>query len=114
MELETAVRSKLPLIILVINNNGIYHGLDAQEFEDSRTSKTLPSTALLPDTRYDMISVACGGKGWLARNQAELGAALKEALQVKDTTSVINVLIRPGGRTKLVSSKVIFVRKFVY
>lgn len=102
MELETAVRSKLPLIILVINNNGIYHGLDEKEFESSRSSNTLPSTALLPDTRYDLISEAVGGRGWLAKNRVELAKALKEALQVKDNVSVINVMINPGGRTKLV------------
>lgn len=103
MELETAVRSKLPLIILVINNNGIYHGLDEKEFESSRSSNTLPSTALLPDTRYDLIGEAVGGRGWLAKNRVELAKALKEALQVKDNVSVINVMINPGGRTKLVS-----------
>ncbi|KAI8145477.1 thiamine pyrophosphate enzyme, N-terminal TPP binding domain-containing protein [Fennellomyces sp. T-0311] len=101
MELETAVRSKLPLIILVINNNGIYHGLDEQEFEQSRRDGTLPSTALLPDTRYDQLSIAFGGKGWLAKDRVQLAKALKEALAVKDETCVINVMIAPGGRTKL-------------
>lgn len=102
MELETAVRAKLPVIILVINNNGIYHGLDEKEFESSRENGTLPSTALLPDTRYDLISVAFGGKGWLVKNRVELAGALKEALDCKDQTCVINIMIAPGGRTKLV------------
>jgi thiamine pyrophosphate-dependent acetolactate synthase large subunit-like protein len=53
MEIETAVRSKLPLLIFVINNNGIYHGLDTAAY--SQTSP-LPSTALSPETRYDMIA----------------------------------------------------------
>lgn len=103
MELETAVRSKLPMIILVINNNGIYHGLDADDFEQSRRDGNLPSTALLPDTRYDQLSVAFGGKGWLVKNRVELAKALKEAMTVKDNACVINVMIAPGGRTKLVS-----------
>ncbi|KAI9270601.1 thiamine pyrophosphate enzyme, N-terminal TPP binding domain-containing protein [Phascolomyces articulosus] len=101
MELETAVRSKLPLIILVINNNGIYHGLDNEEFEQSRRDGTLPSTALLPDTRYDLLAEAFGGRGWLAKDRVQLASALKEALTVKDNACVINVMIAPGGRTKL-------------
>ena len=101
MELETAVRSRLPLLIIVINNNGIYHGLDDAEYEASRNDGTLPTTSLSPDTRYDMISLACGGKGWLVKNRVELGNAVKEALASKDQTCVINVLITPGGRTKL-------------
>ena len=101
MELETAVRSKLPLLILVINNNGVYHGLDNEEFEQSRRDGTLPTTALLPDTRYDQLSVAFGGRGWLVKDRVQLASALKEALTVKDNTCVINVMIAPGGRTKL-------------
>ena len=53
MEIETAVRSKLPILVYVINNNGIYHGLDAKTY---KASGPLPSTALSPDTRYDLIA----------------------------------------------------------
>jgi 2-hydroxyacyl-CoA lyase 1 len=53
MEIETAVRSKLPILVYVINNNGIYHGLDAKAYQ---ASSPLPSTALSPDTRYDQIA----------------------------------------------------------
>ena len=57
MEIETAVRSALPLLIFVINNNGIYFGLDAATYKQT---KMLPSTALTPDTRYDLIAeVSC-------------------------------------------------------
>ncbi|KAI9289483.1 thiamine pyrophosphate enzyme, N-terminal TPP binding domain-containing protein [Umbelopsis sp. AD052] len=103
MELETAARAKLPLLILVINNNGIYHGLDNNDYQESRSNNTLPSTALSPDTRYDLIAEACGGRGWLAKNRKELRVAMAEALATKDTTCLINVVIAPGGRTKLVS-----------
>jgi 2-hydroxyacyl-CoA lyase 1 len=53
MEIETAVRMRLPLLIFVINNNGIYFGLDTVAYN---RSNPLPSTALSPDTRYDMIA----------------------------------------------------------
>lgn len=103
MELETAARAKLPLIILVINNSGIYHGLEADDYQSSRSSNTLPSTALSPDTRYDLIAEACGGRGWIAKNRKQLREALSAALATTDTTCVINVVISPGGRSKLVS-----------
>jgi 2-hydroxyacyl-CoA lyase len=53
MEIETAARSALPILVFVINNNGIYFGLDAAEYTKTRP---LPSTALTPDTRYDLIA----------------------------------------------------------
>ena len=53
MEIETAIRSSLPLLIFVINNNGIYFGLDAATYKQT---KMLPSTALTPETRYDLIA----------------------------------------------------------
>lgn len=103
MELETAIRSKIPLLIIVINNNGIYHGLDPKDYDTSRHNNILPSTSLSPETRYDMIAEACGGKGWLVKNRVDLGKALTQALALKNETCVINVMIAPGGRKKLVS-----------
>jgi 2-hydroxyacyl-CoA lyase 1 len=85
----------------VINNNGIYHGLDNNEYQTSQQDGTLPTTALSPETRYDMISEACGGRGWLVKDRVELKRAVKEALVTKNQTCVINVMIAPGGRTKL-------------
>jgi len=48
-----------------------------------------------------LISEACGGKGWFVKNRVELAKAVKEALAAKDQTCVVNVMIAPGGRTKL-------------
>ncbi|RUS23451.1 hypothetical protein BC937DRAFT_86136 [Endogone sp. FLAS-F59071] len=101
MELETAARANLPLIILVINNNGIYNGLDGTEYTQSRSDDTLPSTALSVDTRYDVIAEACGGRGWFVRTTEELGAAVRAAMVETSKTCVINVAIVPGGRKKL-------------
>ncbi|KAI7903227.1 thiamine pyrophosphate enzyme, N-terminal TPP binding domain-containing protein [Cokeromyces recurvatus] len=101
MEIETAIRSCLPVVIIVINNNGIYHGLEDDDYQTSQKEGTLPTTALSPEVRYDLISEACGGKGWLVKNRVELAKALEEALASKDQTCLINVLIAPGGRQKL-------------
>ncbi|CAG8616895.1 13773_t:CDS:2, partial [Cetraspora pellucida] len=86
MEIETAVRAHLPMIIIIINNNGIYHGLDIDSY-NSTSLNALPSTALLPDIRYDLIANATGGKGYFVRTPQELGNAMEEAL--KDDEKVI-------------------------
>lgn len=38
MEVETMVRYKLPVIIVIVNNSGIYTGMDPQTFKDVRES----------------------------------------------------------------------------
>ncbi|KAJ2783986.1 hypothetical protein H4R18_001378 [Coemansia javaensis] len=100
MELETAVRSRLPLVVIVINNNGIYFGLERDEYAKLERQGRLPSTALLPDIRYELIAEAVGAVGRLVRTPAELGAAVDAAL-AHDGLTLINCLIKPGGYQKL-------------
>lgn len=38
MEIETMYRYKLPIVIVVVNNGGIYSGLDADTYADIRAS----------------------------------------------------------------------------
>jgi len=104
MEIETAVRANIPLLIIIINNNGIYHGLDTKTYNETPVNN-LPSTALLPDVRYELIADAVGGKGYFVKTPQELSRSLNEALKVDNKCIVINVMIQPGGRKKLVSSK---------
>ncbi|GBC09961.1 hypothetical protein RclHR1_09230008 [Rhizophagus clarus] len=105
MEIETAVRANIPLLIIIINNNGIYHGLDTKSYNETPINN-LPSTALLPDVRYDLIADSAGGKGYFTKTPQELNNALDEALKDDNKCIVINVMIQPGGKKKLVSSKI--------
>ncbi|KAJ1845097.1 hypothetical protein LPJ73_004965, partial [Coemansia sp. RSA 2703] len=100
MELETAVRSHLPLVIIVINNNGIYFGLEQAEYDALEQQGRLPATALRPDVRYEMFAEAVGGKGYLVSTPDDLSKAVEESLQHKGL-SLINCLIAPGGYQKL-------------
>ncbi|KAI9505863.1 hypothetical protein GGI25_001267 [Coemansia spiralis] len=100
MELETAVRTHLPLVIIVINNNGIYFGLEKNEYAELERQGKLPSTALTPDVRYEMIAEAVGGRGRLVKTPEELGSAVEDAL-AHDGLTLINCLIAPGGYQKL-------------
>lgn len=34
MEIETMTRHRLPILVVVVNNSGIYGGLDKETFED--------------------------------------------------------------------------------
>ncbi|KAJ2895979.1 hypothetical protein GGI21_005086 [Coemansia aciculifera] len=101
MELETAVRANLPLVIIVINNSGIYFGLDKDEYEERvRSGVDVPSTALTPEVRYELIAEAVGARGVLVRTPEDLGVAVEEALESHGLT-LINCLIAPGGQQKL-------------
>uniref|UniRef100_A0A1B0C4G2 2-hydroxyacyl-CoA lyase n=1 Tax=Glossina palpalis gambiensis TaxID=67801 RepID=A0A1B0C4G2_9MUSC len=37
MNLETMVRCKLPIVIIIVNNNGIYGGFDQETFNNLRS-----------------------------------------------------------------------------
>ncbi|KAJ1936505.1 hypothetical protein GGF37_005581 [Kickxella alabastrina] len=100
IELETAVRSHLPLVVIVINNNGIYYGFEKDEFNELDQRGIVPATSLTPEVRYEMIAQAVGARGELVRTPEELGGAVERALGHKGL-SLINCLIAPGGHQKL-------------
>src|SRR4051812_40736145 len=92
MEVEVACRYNLPITFIVLNNNGIYSGIS--ELPVNRLE--LPPTALVPNSRYDKVIEAFGGKGFIVTKQEELHRTLKEAFQSK-VPSLINVMIDPEG-----------------
>lgn len=98
LEYETAARYRLPIIFMIINNNGIYNGFDENTwkmfFESGKhAALTLPPNSLTPSCRYDEISKMFGGKGFDAKTHDELRQALKAALAFTDGPSIINVRI---------------------
>lgn len=104
MEVETMVRYKLPIIVVVVNNNGIYGGLTEsvlQELqENSLPSLTTPPTTLSPGARYDRVIEAFGGTGFRCRTLEELRAAVKSCLECTDEPSLINIEIDPFAQRK--------------
>jgi 2-hydroxyacyl-CoA lyase 1 len=106
MELETAARYRLPLIVIIMNNNGIYYGLDKDDYQEKvDQSALLPSFILLPEARYELMADAFHGKGYLCRTKSDIEAAMNSALLEKERISVINILIATGEPTgKLVCS----------
>eukprot|EP00742_Colponemidia_sp_Colp-10_P002328 GILJ01002484.1.p1 GENE.GILJ01002484.1~~GILJ01002484.1.p1 ORF type:complete len:578 (+),score=93.01 GILJ01002484.1:237-1736(+) len=97
MELETAARFGFPLVVVIINNNGIYAGVE--ELPADRNALEMLPTALTPEAHYEKIAEAFGGLGFFCRTPEEINAALKTALAAK-VPSVINVMISPYGSKK--------------
>ena len=53
MEIETATRYNLPIVVIIINNNGIFMGVD--EISEHSKNVEIPVTALNPLTEYEKL-----------------------------------------------------------
>uniref|UniRef100_A0A3Q3EV69 2-hydroxyacyl-CoA lyase 1 n=1 Tax=Labrus bergylta TaxID=56723 RepID=A0A3Q3EV69_9LABR len=104
MEVETMCRYNLPVIIIVVNNNGIYSGVDPETWKEMAKMGDLTSIAppvtLLPEARYDEVMTAFGGRGFLVRTVEELRSALQISLNDWEKPSLLNVLIDPSSDRK--------------
>ena len=95
MEVETACRYRLPIVFVIINNNGIGYGFEALP-EDRFQS---PPMAYTIEAGYEKMIEGFGGKGYSVRTPTELSASLKQALEDK-MPSIINVHIDPRAQAK--------------
>jgi 2-hydroxyacyl-CoA lyase 1 len=106
MEMETIVRYKLPIIIIIVNNNGIYGGFDQELFDDIRgddPSHNIPPTALLPSVRYEKFTEVLGmnaQNGVLCRTVPEIQEAFEKALANKVDPTLLNIMINPFAQRK--------------
>ncbi|KAG8442951.1 hypothetical protein GDO86_011679 [Hymenochirus boettgeri] len=104
MEVETMCRYKLPIILIVVNNNGIYSGLDENTWNEmlkaGDPASNMPPVALMPNAHYEQVMMAFGGKGHFAQTPEELQGALKASFEEKTIPSLINVLIDPFSDRK--------------
>ena len=92
MEVETICRYKLPVCIVVFNNNGIYRG-DGTNWGGGDDPAT---TVFVKDARYDMMMQAFGGEGSTVTNPDELKRAVYEAFASGKPT-LINAAIDPAA-----------------
>ncbi|KXS22039.1 2-hydroxyacyl-CoA lyase 1-like protein [Gonapodya prolifera JEL478] len=99
MEIETVARLKLPIIWIIINNNGIGVGVDGENYQVLAEKRILPSNALLPEVNYEKFAEAVGGKGYICHTPSEITSAMRDALQ-SDKLAIINVMISPSGSRK--------------
>ena len=92
MEIETVCRYKLPVCVVVFNNDGIYRGdgVNTGGGDDPAT------TAFVKGARYDKMAEAFGGVGVNAITPDELKRAVNEALDSRKPT-LINAVIDPAA-----------------
>lgn len=78
MEFDTAVRHRLPIVVVVSNNAawGIEASSQRMDYGEDRVVGTL-----LRDTRFDLLAQALGGHGERVTDPAEIGAAVRRALE---------------------------------
>jgi len=91
MEIETICRYKLPIVILVFNNGGIYHG-------DPKGSVPSP-TGFIASARYDKLIEAFGGAAYHVEDTRDLTKSLTAALAA-GKPALINVVIDPMAGTE--------------
>ncbi|XP_055858825.1 2-hydroxyacyl-CoA lyase 1 [Episyrphus balteatus] len=104
MELETMVRYNLPITIVIVNNSGIYGGFDKDTFDSIRSSGDLtqvtPPSALGVQVRYEQMLQMFGLQGHFVKEIPELQKAIKEAQQLTDRPTIINVIINSTADRK--------------
>jgi oxalyl-CoA decarboxylase len=94
MEIETICRYKLPVCIVVFNNDGIYRGTDVNS-----ASADPATTVFVKGARYDKMIEAFGGIGVNATSPDELRRAVNEAMDSGKPT-LINAVIDPAAGTE--------------
>ncbi|HJR21264.1 MAG TPA: oxalyl-CoA decarboxylase, partial [Dongiaceae bacterium] len=91
MEVETICRYKLPVCIVIFNNDGIYRGTDV-----NKTGADPATTVFVKGARYDKMMEAFGGVGVNATSPDELRRAVNAALESGKPT-LINAVIDPAA-----------------
>jgi len=93
MEVETAVRFRLPMTVIIGNDSGWGQIRNPQLsfFGEERAVATS-----LPTTRFDRLVESLGGRGVFVREPKDIGPALERAL-ASDEVWCINVVLDPAA-----------------
>lgn len=92
MEIETICRYKLPVTIVVFNNNGIYRGTNKNLGGDGDPSPTTLSIG----ARYDKMIEAFGGTAFNAATPDQLRDAISTGIE-SGKPALINCIIDPAA-----------------
>jgi oxalyl-CoA decarboxylase len=95
MEVETVCRYKLPICVVVFNNDGIYRGTDV----NAGGGPDPATTVFVKGARYDKLIEAFGGVGAHVTTPDELKRAVDGALDSGKPT-LINAVIDPAAGTE--------------
>jgi oxalyl-CoA decarboxylase len=94
MELETICRYRLPVVTVILNNGGVYHG----DGINGVSADPSPTTLML-GARHELLIEAFGGKGYHVTTPAELTTALTEALE-SGGPALVDCVIDPSAGTE--------------
>jgi len=92
MEIETVCRYKLPVCMVVFNNNGIYRGTDVNPGGDDPAWTTFTK-----DSRYELMAQAFGGVGVRVTSPDALSRAVSEAIASGKPTLVNAIIDEKAG-----------------
>jgi oxalyl-CoA decarboxylase len=93
MECETICRYNLPVCVVILNNNGVYRGDEANP-----TGGPDPSPLVfVKGARYEKLMEAFGGVGAHATTPAELRKAMEEAIRSRKPTLINAVIDETAG-----------------
>ena len=94
MEIETVCRYKLPVCIVIMNNNGIYRG-DGTNWSGGEDPST---TVFVKGARYDLMMQAFGGEGVSVDNPDALRQAIQAAFDSRKPTLINAVIAEDAGK----------------
>ena len=94
MELETAVRHAVPIVIVVANNDG--NGGSLREKMHMNNASREPLTMYQHGLRYDMIARIFGGRAQHIEDACDIGPALAEAI-ASNLPTCINIAVDPDA-----------------
>jgi acetolactate synthase I/II/III large subunit len=97
MEVDTAVRHHLPVIVIVSNNAG---WVDVQHEQDDAFGSGRHVASTLPGARYDRLAEALGGHGERVEHLEELVPALERSI-ASGVCSVVDVQTDPAVLSEL-------------
>ena len=95
MEVETICRYDLPVCVVILNNNGVYRGDEA----NPTGGRDPAPLVFVKYARYEKLMEAFGGVGVHATTPAELRKAMEEAIRSRKPT-LINAVIDEGAGTE--------------
>jgi 2-hydroxyacyl-CoA lyase len=94
MEMETICRYQLPVIVVILNNNGIGGGI-----AELPADGPPPPNVYLPTARYEKIAEAFGAGSWYVEDPADLRAALDAAAD-HGGPGIVHVRLDPSAGRK--------------
>ncbi len=91
-ELETAIRCDIPVVAVVLNNNGLKFDTHVLDFLFGKKGKQAYALSEFSDVDFAKIATSMGALGWRVEQPDEIGPTIREALAA-GRTAVVDVAV---------------------